>query len=68
VPHRFTPLVGVDDLIGRRLRGVADKLCGGSMTPLLTHLVRGRSLKKTRDRRVALAHRPARPPTSAAAK
>jgi predicted transcriptional regulator len=46
VPHRFTPLIGVDDLIGRRLRGVADKLCGGSMTPLLTHLVRGRSLKK----------------------
>jgi predicted transcriptional regulator len=46
VPHRFTPLVGVDELIARRLRGVADKLCGGSMTPLLTHLVQASSLKK----------------------
>jgi BlaI family transcriptional regulator, penicillinase repressor len=46
VPHRFAPRVGRDELIGRRLRTVADKLCGGSMTPLLTHLVQARPLKK----------------------
>ena len=33
-----------DELIGRRLRDVAEKLCGGSLTPLLTHLVRTRRL------------------------
>jgi predicted transcriptional regulator len=38
-----------DELIGRRLRSVAEKLCGGSVTPLLTHLVRTRQLS-ARDR------------------
>ncbi len=27
-------------LIGRRLRAMAEKLCGGSLTPLLTHLLK----------------------------
>ena len=44
IPHRFSASVGRDELIGRRLRAVADKLCGGSMTPLLTTLVESRSL------------------------
>jgi predicted transcriptional regulator len=38
-PHVFAATVGRDDLIGRRLRAVAEKLCGGSLTPLLTHLM-----------------------------
>src|SRR4051812_18195234 len=42
--HCFVPAVAREDLIGRRLRDVAEKLCGGSLTPLLTHLVRARSL------------------------
>ena len=42
--HTFRAAVGRDDLIGRRLRDVAEKLCGGSLTPLLTHLVRTRRL------------------------
>ena len=42
--HRFSAAVGREDLIGRRLRAVADKLCGGSMTPLLTNLVESRAL------------------------
>jgi predicted transcriptional regulator len=46
VPHRFSPRVGRDELIGRRLRSVAEKLCGGSLTPLLTHLVRNQPLKR----------------------
>jgi len=38
--HVFAAAVGRDEVIGRRLRDVAAKLCGGSLTPLLTHLVR----------------------------
>src|SRR4051794_9287004 len=33
--HVFEASVGRDELIGRRLRAVADTLCGGSLTPLL---------------------------------
>lgn len=39
--HVFRAAIGRDELIGRKLRAVADTLCGGSLTPLLTHLVRG---------------------------
>ena len=42
--HTFTATVGRDELIGRRLQAVAEQLCGGSLTPLLTHLVRARRL------------------------
>jgi len=36
----FRPTVSREELISRRLLDVAEKLCGGSLTPLLTHLVR----------------------------
>jgi predicted transcriptional regulator len=42
--HRFQAALRREDLIGRRLQDVATKLCGGSLTPLLTHLVRARRL------------------------
>jgi predicted transcriptional regulator len=42
--HVFTAAVDRDELIGRRLRSVAEKLCGGSVTPLLTHLMRTQRL------------------------
>lgn len=38
--HLFAAILDRDELIGRRLRAVADTLCDGSLTPLLTHLVR----------------------------
>jgi predicted transcriptional regulator len=44
--HVFRAAIGRDELINRRLRAVADTLCGGSLTPLLTHLVRGRRLSE----------------------
>src|SRR5262245_18747482 len=44
VPHRFAATVGRGELIGRRLRTMADQLCGGSLAPLLTNLVESRSL------------------------
>jgi BlaI family transcriptional regulator, penicillinase repressor len=42
--HTFTAVVDRDELIGRKLRSVAETLCGGSVTPLLTHLMRTRKL------------------------
>src|SRR5262249_27368338 len=42
--HTFAPAIGRDGLIGRRLQDMAEKLCGGSLTPLLTHLVRTQKL------------------------
>jgi len=42
--HVFEAIVDRDALIGRELRSVAEKLCGGSVTPLLTHLVRTQRL------------------------
>jgi len=42
--HIFSAKVERDELIRHRLRDAADKLCEGSMTPLLTQLVKGRKL------------------------
>jgi predicted transcriptional regulator len=42
--HRFRALSARDDLVGRRLRAVAEQLCGGLLAPLLTHLVRAETL------------------------
>ena len=39
-PHVYRPTIDRDELIGRRLRAVAEQLCGGSLTPLLTHLLK----------------------------
>jgi predicted transcriptional regulator len=40
----FRAVVGREELISRRLLDVADRLCGGSLTPLLINLVRSRPL------------------------
>ena len=42
--HTFAAAIAREDLIGRRLQDMAEKLCGGSLTPLLTHLVRTKRL------------------------
>lgn len=42
--HAFRASLDREQLIGRRLRAVADSLCGGSIAPLLTHLVERESL------------------------
>lgn len=43
-PHTFAAAVTRSELIGRRLQTVARQMCGGSLTPLLTHLVQAQSL------------------------
>jgi predicted transcriptional regulator len=40
----FTATCDRDELIGRRLRQMADQLCGGSITPLMMNLVKSRPL------------------------
>jgi BlaI family transcriptional regulator, penicillinase repressor len=40
----FAAAIGRDDLIGRQLQQTANKLTGGSLQPLLTHLVQAGSL------------------------
>jgi predicted transcriptional regulator len=40
----FTATIDREQLISRRLLDVADKLCGGSLTPLLMNLVRAKPL------------------------
>jgi BlaI family transcriptional regulator, penicillinase repressor len=42
--HRFRARTDRDTLVGHRLRAMAEKLCGGLMAPLLTHLVRAEAL------------------------
>jgi len=42
--HTFAATVDREELIGRRLQATAERLCGGSLTPLLMHLVRARKL------------------------
>ena len=39
-PHLFAPAIDRETLIGWRLRATAEQLCGGSMTPLLLHLLK----------------------------
>jgi BlaI family transcriptional regulator, penicillinase repressor len=48
--HIFRAAIGRDEFIGRRLEAVAERLCGGSITPLLTNLVRSKKLTP-RERR-----------------
>jgi predicted transcriptional regulator len=42
--HVFSAAVSREELIGRRVRSVVDKLCGGSLVPLLTHLAQADEL------------------------
>src|SRR6516165_2341515 len=52
--HQFVPVLDRDQLIGRRLRSLAETLCDGSLTPLLTHLARAGDLTEA-DRRALRA-------------
>jgi predicted transcriptional regulator len=42
--HIFHPRLSREEYIGGRLRAMADKLCGGSLTPVLTHLLQTETL------------------------
>ena len=40
----FQAAIGREELVDRRLRGVADQLCGGSLGALFSHLIEGRRM------------------------
>jgi predicted transcriptional regulator len=42
--HQFSATVGREELVGERLQELSDKICGGSLVPMLTELVRLRKL------------------------
>src|SRR5262245_29343038 len=42
--HTFEAVTSREELVGHRLRAMAEKLCGGMMAPLLTHLVKAEAL------------------------
>ena len=50
--HLFSAAVGREELVGRRLDAVMDKLCGGSLEPILTHLLRTPKLTDEQRRRL----------------
>lgn len=43
-PHTFAPLIEREELIGRKLQQTADRLCEGSVQPLLMHLLKASRL------------------------
>src|SRR4051812_33265369 len=45
--HVFSSAIDRDELIGRRIRAMAEKLCGGSLVPILSHLARSKGLSKS---------------------
>ena len=42
--YLFRAVVGRDEVIGRQLEALVEKMCGGSLQPLLTNLVRKKGL------------------------
>jgi len=48
--HVFSPSIDRDELIGRRIRAMAEKLCGGSLVPILSHLARSKGLSQKERR------------------
>ena len=42
--HLFVAAVGRDELVGRRLDALVEKVCGGSLAPVLNHLLRAPKL------------------------
>lgn len=48
--HVFDAVVDRDQLVGRRLQALAESLCDGAISPLLTHLAKSESLSHQQQR------------------
>jgi BlaI family transcriptional regulator, penicillinase repressor len=60
--HVFDARIGRDQYIGGQMRAMADRLCGGSLTPLLTHLLQAERLSAEERRELRrLLNQPDRP-------
>jgi predicted transcriptional regulator len=44
--HRFRPLVSHEEFLKHRLQSLADRLCGGSVAPLLSSLLSSKGISK----------------------
>src|SRR5947207_1741995 len=42
--HLFSAAIGRDELVGRRVQEMVDKLCEGSLAPVLSHLFKAKPL------------------------
>ena len=60
--HVFVAAVSRDDFIGGQLKVVADRLCGGSVTPLLTHLLKTEALSEDERKELRKLLSAPRPP------
>jgi BlaI family penicillinase repressor len=62
--HAFTATTDRDTLLGHRLRAMAERLCGGLLGPLLTHLVRAEklSLRERQELRTLIEELDRQPP------
>src|SRR5690242_6972270 len=58
--HLFTAAVDRDALVGRRVDAVVDKLCGGSLTPIISHLLRSPKLSDEERQRLRAMVEPER--------
>ena len=60
--HVFAAALTRDEFIGGRMRAMAEKLCGGSLTPILTHLLKTESLSDKDRKELRKLLTPPRPP------
>jgi predicted transcriptional regulator len=60
--HIFVAAVSRDQFLGSQLRAVADRLCGGSVAPLLTHLLKTEVLSDDQRKELRKLLSPPRPP------
>ena len=51
-PHQFKAIVDRDQLISQRLQATADELCDGTMSTLLTHLVKSAKFNSRHRKRL----------------
>lgn len=62
IPHTFSATVDRDTLVGHRLTEIAQSLCDGSMSPIVSHLVETHRLSAAdRDRLLRLIRKRATP-------
>ena len=50
----FSPVVDRNGLVGQRLEALADSLCDGSISPLLTHLAQSKRLTEEQQQALSL--------------
>ena len=60
-PHIFEAAITRDEYLGGRMRAMAERLCGGSLTPLLTHLLKTEAISDEDRKELRKLLGPAKP-------